>query len=123
MRRGRPVPQFVLNPTERTTLEQYARRPTTAQALALRARIVLRCATGARQTAMAAELGVTLQTVGKWRTRFVAHRIAGLPMSRVPVHPAKLPMHELNGRSPRRWSRRRAMRPTGAPANWRNTRA
>lgn len=40
MRLGRPVPGFVLSPSERTTLEQYARRPTTAQALALRARIV-----------------------------------------------------------------------------------
>ena len=46
MRLGRPVPRFVLSPSERTTLEQYARRPTTAQGLALRARIVLRCATG-----------------------------------------------------------------------------
>jgi hypothetical protein len=41
----------------------------------LRARIVLRCATGARHTAIAAKRGVTLQTVGKWRARFVANRI------------------------------------------------
>jgi hypothetical protein len=56
MRLGRPVPGFVLSPFERTTLEQYARRPTTAQALALRALIVLRCATGATHTAVAADL-------------------------------------------------------------------
>jgi transposase len=90
MRRGRPVLHFVLSPSERTTLEQYARRPTTAQALALRARIVLRCATGARHTAIAAELGVTLQTVGKWRTRFVASRIAGLLDEPRPGAPRKI---------------------------------
>jgi hypothetical protein len=62
---------------ERTTLEQYARRPTTAQGLALRARIVLRCASGATHTAIAADLDVTIGTVGKWRRRFVANRLAG----------------------------------------------
>jgi hypothetical protein len=50
MRLGRPVPRFVLSPSERLTLEQDARRPTTAQGLALRARIVLRCATSATHT-------------------------------------------------------------------------
>src|SRR5262245_30487996 len=90
MRCGRPVPQFVLSPSAGTTLEQYARRPTTAQALALRARIVLRCATGALHTAIAAELGVTLQTVGKWRTRFAANRIAGLLDEPRPGVPRKI---------------------------------
>jgi transposase len=90
MRRGRPVPHFVLSPSERTTLEQYARRPTTAQALALRARIVLRCATGATHTDIAADLGVTKQTVGKWRTRFAATRIAGLLDSPRPGAPRKI---------------------------------
>lgn len=90
MRLGRPVPGFVLSPAERTTLEQYARRPTTAQALALGARIVLRCATGATHTAIAADLGVTIQTVGKWRTRFVATRIAGLLDEPRPGAPRKI---------------------------------
>ncbi len=84
MRAGRPVPRCVLSPSERTTLEQYARRPTTAQGLALRARIVLRCATGATHTAIAADLDVTIQTVGKWRKRFVARRIAGLCRTAIP---------------------------------------
>ena len=75
---SRPVLRFVLSPSERTTLELYARRPTTAQGLALRARMVLCCATGATHRAIAADLGVTIQTVGKWRRRFVATRIAGL---------------------------------------------
>src|SRR3970282_906258 len=44
MRRGRPVTRIVLSPSERETLERYTRRPTTAQAPALPARIVRRCA-------------------------------------------------------------------------------
>jgi transposase len=63
---------------ERETLERWARRPKTAQALALRARIVLRCAAGQSNTEVAARFGVTKQMVGKWRARFVARRVDGL---------------------------------------------
>lgn len=90
MRVGRPVPRFVLSPAERTTLAQYARRPTTAQGLALRARIILRCATGATHTTIAADLGVALPTVGKWRRRFVERRIAGLLDEPRPGTPRKI---------------------------------
>ena len=78
MRMGRPVPPIVLTPDERETLERWTRRPTTAQALALRARLVLRCAAGQSATAIAREVHVTKQTVGKWRGRFVARRLDGL---------------------------------------------
>ena len=53
MRLGRPVSSIVLTADERETLERWARRPTTAQALALRARLVLRCAAGETATAIA----------------------------------------------------------------------
>jgi transposase len=75
---GRPVPPIVLTTDERTILEQWARRRKTAQAIALRARLVLRCATGETATAIAREMRVTKQTVGKWRGRFVARRLDGL---------------------------------------------
>ena len=78
MRVGRPVLPFVLSPSERDTLERHTRRATTAQALALRARIILRCARGETHTGIAAALGVALPTVGKWRKRFVEQRVAGL---------------------------------------------
>jgi transposase len=78
MRRGRPIPPLTLTPDERETLERWARRPKTAQALALRARIVLTCATGANNGTVAERLGVTRQMVGRWRSRFVAHRADGL---------------------------------------------
>lgn len=78
MRLGRPVPPIELTPEERTTLRQWARRRNQAQAVALQARLILRCATGETATAIARDVRVTKQTVGKWRTRFVARRLDGL---------------------------------------------
>ena len=78
MRLGRPVIPIVLTTDERETLERWARRPTTAQAIAMRARLVLRCAAGEPATAIARDVHVTKQTVGKWRARFVARRLDGL---------------------------------------------
>jgi transposase len=75
---GRPKAALTVSDTEQETLAQWARRPKTAQALAQRARIVLACATGATNTAVAARLSVTKQTVGKWRARFLAQRLDGL---------------------------------------------
>lgn len=75
---GRPKAKLIVSPSERTTLTQWALRPKTAQALALRARIVLACASGRSNTAVAEKLNVTKQTVGKWRARFVERRIQGL---------------------------------------------
>jgi transposase len=77
-RRGRPTPVLVLTEDERETLERWARRPKSAQALALRCRIVLACATGATNQQVAADVGVHPTTVGKWRTRFVERRLDGL---------------------------------------------
>jgi transposase len=73
----RPV-RLVISPSERTMLEQWARRRTTAQGLAQRARIILACAAGHAAPAIAAELRITRQTVGKWRRRFVQKRLDGL---------------------------------------------
>jgi transposase len=67
-----------LTQTERTALESYVRRRKTAQALALRARIVLRCAHGGHDGAVADELGIARATVGTWRRRFVEARLDGL---------------------------------------------
>ena len=77
-RRGTPLAELVLSDDERETLERWARRPTTAQALALRCRIVLACAEGGSNTEVAERLSATRSTVGKWRARFVADRLDGL---------------------------------------------
>lgn len=78
MRRlGRPIPPMMLTAEERTMLEGWARRAKTAQATALRARLILGCAAGKTNAAVAGELRVTKQIVGKWRSRFVTRRLEG----------------------------------------------
>jgi transposase len=76
--RGRPKAPLVLTEDERQTLERWARRRMSAQALALRARIVLACAEGATNKAVAERLEIWPQTVAKWRGRFVRERLEGL---------------------------------------------
>jgi len=75
---GRPKAQLVLSGTEREQLMALTLRRKTAQALALRARIVLGCAEGADNKTVAARQRVTKQTVGKWRSRFIEQRLDGL---------------------------------------------
>ena len=78
-RTGRPKAELILTDDERRELERVARRSKTSQALALRCRIVLACAEpGATNTKVAADLGVSQPTVGRWRARFVEHRFEGL---------------------------------------------
>jgi transposase len=89
-RRGRPTAALVLTDDERETLERWARRRNSAQALALRCRIVLACATGATNQEVAAEFGVHQTTVGKWRGRFVARRLDGLHDEPRPGAPRKI---------------------------------
>ena len=75
---GRPIPPLIVSDEDRDTLVRWTSRPKTAQGLALRARIVLKCAEGIPNNAVARQLGVTNDTVGKWRGRFVARGSAGL---------------------------------------------
>lgn len=75
---GRPKAEIVLNESEREQLEVWTRRRKTAQALALRSRIILECATGVDSKAVAQRLWVSQQTVSKWRNRFALSRLDGL---------------------------------------------
>jgi transposase len=74
----RQLATLVLSDAERTELTSLSARRNTAQALALRARIVLGCATGRQNKQVAADLQIDQTTVGKWRRRFVADRMDGL---------------------------------------------
>jgi len=75
---GRPIPPLSLSREERETLQNWARRPTSAQALAQRARVILACAEGKTNTTVAGEMRLTKPTVGKWRSRFLRLGLDGL---------------------------------------------
>jgi transposase len=77
-RRGPKLPELALTDEERATLQRWARRAKSSQALALRCRIVLACAEGHSNAAVAGRLGISRPTVTKWRSRFVARRLEGL---------------------------------------------
>jgi transposase len=76
-----PSPKLVplnLTDDERRTLEAWSRRRKTAQALAERSRVILACAAGDSNSAVAADLGVSRDMVSKWRSRFAEKRLKGL---------------------------------------------
>ena len=76
-----PVPRavaVVLSSEEREQLEAWARRRTSAQAVAQRSRIVLAAAEGLTTTEIAARLRITRAMAAKWRSRFVQVRLEGL---------------------------------------------
>jgi transposase len=90
LRTGRPVARIELPDDAAGILEGYTQRRKTAQALALRARIVLGCASGLSNKAVAARERVTVQTVGKWRRRFVERGLDGLLDEPRPGVPRKI---------------------------------
>jgi hypothetical protein len=69
---GRPTAPLNLTTEERRTLQRWARSAKSAQALALRACIILACAEGGSNTQVSTEVGLRRQAVGKWRARFLA---------------------------------------------------
>ena len=90
MRSGRPTPALLLKKVEREALEAWTRQPNASQALAQRARVILLCSTGRTNTQVAAELHMTIQTVGKWRQRFIEKRLDGLLDEPRPGTPRRL---------------------------------
>src|SRR4051794_5003081 len=63
---------------ERTQLEAWARRPSSAQALALRSRIVLAASEGLTNTEIGRRLEIRRATAATWRARFATDRLDGL---------------------------------------------
>ncbi|MBV8157087.1 MAG: IS630 family transposase [Dyella sp.] len=124
MRTGRPKAVLVLTEGERAQLEALASNPSSPAKLGKRARIVLGSADGNTNSEIARQLRISNATVGKWRARFIARRIAGLRDNARPGAPrtigderlARLIQVILHTRPPngsRRWSVRAIAAATG----------
>jgi DNA-binding NarL/FixJ family response regulator len=77
MRTGRPLSPLTVSAQQREQLQARSRRAKTAQALALRSRIVLLAADGLPNTEIARRQGCSLPTAGKWRQRFIDFGVDG----------------------------------------------
>ena len=75
---GRPKAALVLTDSQRTELIRLMKRARVNRALAFRARLVLACAAGVADSAVARRQRTSNATVGKWRKRFIARQRAGL---------------------------------------------
>ena len=90
MRTGRPKAALMLSREQREELERWVRRRPTAQALALRARVVLAGAEGGNNLEVARRLGMNRGTVGRWRSRFIQLGVDGLLDEPRPGAPRKI---------------------------------
>jgi transposase len=104
-------------------LQRWARRPKSAQALALRCRIVLAAAAGEPSKDVAARLGCSRQAVGRWRGRFARRGLDGVHDEPRPGRPRKIGDAEVERvvvktleqqpRAARHWSTRSMAAATG----------
>lgn len=119
----RIAPTIELSESENSKLELIASRPKSLRRDSERARIILRCASGDSNKEVASAVGVTAQTVGKWRNRFLENRIESLvdaPRSGCPRSISDKKVEEVLTRTleapPKNrthWSRRRMAREVG----------
>src|SRR5215468_5210498 len=95
-RTGRPKAELTLTDADRAQLQRWARRATSSQALALRARIVLACAEpDASNKQVAVDLQCSAPTVGKWRSRFVRDGLDGLADEDRPGRPSSVSLDQV----------------------------
>ncbi|MDN5932948.1 MAG: IS630 family transposase [Pseudonocardia sp.] len=126
-RTGRPKAELIVTDDEREQLLRWSRRRKSSQALAFRSRIVLACAEGAGNTVVAARLGCRANTVGRWRTRFIAHGLDGLTDEPRPGRPPTISAEQVEDvvvatlesvpRNATHWSRAKMAQRTGLSAS------
>ena len=90
MRRGRPKQALRLSEEEHQRLRSLAQRARSRPAVARRARVVLACAEGLDNRAVAKKLRCSLGMVGKWRARFLKQRLEGLYDEQRPGAPRQI---------------------------------
>ena len=90
MRIGRPIPELVIAAEQRTALQNWARRPKSAQAWGPRGQNIFACSGGKSNTEVAGHFRITKQMVGKWRARFVENGLDGLLDEPRPGTPRKV---------------------------------
>lgn len=90
MARGRPKAAVELSALEREQLSELARSRSYPFSIVQRAQLVLACAEGVSDQAVAARFGVTGTTVGKWRRRFIERGIEGLHDASRPGRPREI---------------------------------
>jgi putative transposase len=105
---GRPKPTLTLTTDEHTQLRSLAGSRTLPHALVARARLVLWSADGQSNTQIARRLRWAKATVGKWRQRFVQHRLAGLYDELRPGRPRSIDDEQIAALLKRTLSRRPA---------------
>src|SRR5262245_56493983 len=90
MRTGRPKQPLILTEEERDRLQSLAHRSRSQPLVARRARVVLACAEGLDNKAVARKLRCSMGMVGKWRSRFLSERLEGLYDEPRPGAPRKV---------------------------------
>lgn len=115
---GRPLVPSTLGAEQREQLQAWSRRAKTAQALAMRSRIVLLAADGLSNTEIARRQDCSLPTAGKWRQRFLDGGLDGLLDEPRPGTPRKLSDRQVEQVLRRTLETSRRRPPTGQPATW-----